>query len=434
MKECLENFLNHYLVERDLEATLSCLTENIISIGTGEHETARNKTELRKLMEAEFASLASPFEYRLLDYTESMETENAKDFFSNIQIRLIVEDEPIEMIPRLTGTMIKCEGEWKLSCLHMSMPSVDQEKNTFFPLHFGSDTRGELSEVSEMKLMELVIHTLPGGIMGGYLEEGFPLYTINDKMLEILGYTYEELLAETDEKMMNMIYEEDQERVHQEILKQFAKKGEYEIQYRAVGKGGRIIWINDIGKEITAENGRKAMLSIMTDITEQIKREQNLLEEASHDSLTHLYNRKMAQTLIEEQFADGRGGMLFICDIDHFKQVNDTRGHVFGDAVLEQLAAIMKKCAGGHAIIGRLGGDEYVLYFPAKVETEKALEIMKNIQEKFRMRMKRIIPELNISMSAGGTIRNEENLQLLYNRADRALYQAKQTRGEIRIL
>ena len=95
---------------------------------------------------------------------------------------------------------------------------------------------GTLSKESEEKLTELVTNALPGGIMGGYLEEGYPLYTINNKMLEILGYTYEELIAVTDEKMMNVIYTADQQRVEESIVEQIQEKNEYEIVYRVVGK------------------------------------------------------------------------------------------------------------------------------------------------------------------------------------------------------
>ena len=88
----------------------------------------------------------------------------------------------------------------KLQVCSMSTPEQIREKGAFFPLYYGKSVVGTLSKESEEKLTELVTNALPGGIMGGYLEEGYPLYTINNKMLEILGYTYEELIAVTDER------------------------------------------------------------------------------------------------------------------------------------------------------------------------------------------------------------------------------------------
>lgn len=152
-------------------------------------------------------------------------------------------------------------------------------------------------------LLDLIEKSLPGGIMGGFLDEGFLLYVINEKMLDILGYTYEELKAETGEKMLNTIYEEDRQMVEESIARQFEEKQEYEVEYRAVGKGGKLIWINDIGKKVITDDGREAMISIMTDISDRIQRENQLKTEAEHDNLTMLYNRKKAVCIIEECFA-----------------------------------------------------------------------------------------------------------------------------------
>ena len=83
-----------------------------------------------------------------------------------------------------------------------------------------------------------MLSMLPGGIMGGYLEEGFPLYIINDTMLEYLGYTYEELIAETDEKMQRIIAPEDWDRVQKTIYDSIRKTGGYDVQYRVIRKDG----------------------------------------------------------------------------------------------------------------------------------------------------------------------------------------------------
>lgn len=429
MKERLFQFLTCYLVDRNLEKTLEYLSEHVISIGTGEHETAVNKEEIKKLLVDEFAELPNAFEFELRNYTETSEEEHVRNFFSNVYVKLELNGETTEMLPRLTGTFVKCGEEWKITSLHMSTPTIGQEENTFFPLYYGTKTIGKMSAESETKLIELISDAIPGGIMGGYLEEGYPLYTINDKMLKMLGYTYEELIEATDEKMINVIHADDRKRIEKEIGEQFAKKGEYEVLYRAVGKNSRVIWVSDIGKKIITEDGREAMISIMIDVTERINHEKQLAEEASHDSLTQLYNRRKARSLMNEKFAEGNGGVLFICDVDHFKFVNDTRGHVFGDKILIELASIMKEYAGRRAIIGRLGGDEYILYFPASVKEEEAVRTIDRIRNRFEEYMQEQIPEMQISFSAGGTVRDCEEIKTLYQRADKALYQAKKKRG-----
>lgn len=71
MRELLEQFFRHYLRERNLEDTLALLTDQVISLGTGEQEVARNKEELRALMECEFKEMPQPLDYELFNYTEN---------------------------------------------------------------------------------------------------------------------------------------------------------------------------------------------------------------------------------------------------------------------------------------------------------------------------------------------------------------------------
>lgn len=265
MRKLLEKFFQHYLTERNLEATLAVLTEDVVSVGTGEQEISRNKGEFRELLLSEFEELPNALEYEICDYMQNFSGGGSIcTQLAVFNIRLKAENEITEIHTRLTSTCVKDGNEWKIASLHMSTPEHEQEKGAFFPLYYGKSVLGTLSKESEEKLTELVTNALPGGIMGGYLEEGYPLYTINNKMLEILGYTYEELIAVTDEKMMNVIYTADQQRVEESIMEQIQEKNEYEIVYRVVGKNNRLIWVNDIGKKIITNDGRKAMISIMT--------------------------------------------------------------------------------------------------------------------------------------------------------------------------
>lgn len=281
--------------------------------------------------------------------------------------------------------------------------------------------------------MELVSEALPGGIMGSYLEEGYPLYTINDTMLNILGYTYEELVDATNEKMMNIIYPPDQKWVEESIEKQFHEKNEYKVEYCIVGKGGRIIWVSDIGKKIKSEDGRDAMISIMTDVSDRIERENQLIKEAQLDPLTGLYNRKRAISLIEADFLKEKSGTLYICDVDNFKSMNDTKGHLAGDRALIHLAKLIRHYADENCVTARLGGDEFMLYFTEDAE-KKGADVIGKIQKEFAIAMKTSNPDLDITISAGGALRNAgEDFKDLYKKADTALYLAKKEKGQLKI-
>ena len=433
MRELLEEFFSHYLRERNLEATLALLTDQVISLGTGEQEIARNKEELRALMENEFREMPKPLDFELSNYTETPLGDCGWSIFCNVLAKIEAEGETVEMFTRLTCTCFKEGEQWKITSLHMSTPTQEQEEQEFFPLRYSkSSSIKKISPETGEKLMGLISEALPGGIMGGYMEEGYPLYTINDTMLRILGYTYEELITVTDEKMINIVYPADREWVEKSIEKQFSEGNEYKVEYRVIGKDGHIIWVSDIGRKIQAEDGRDALISIMTDVSDRIERENQLIKEAQLDPLTGLYNRKKAISLIEAYFLKENGGILYICDVDNFKSMNDTKGHLAGDRALIHLSKLMKHYTDESCITARLGGDEFLLYFNEAAE-KNGEEIIKKIQSEFATAMKNSNPDLNITISAGAAWRNgEEDFKDLYKKADSALYLAKQNKGQLR--
>lgn len=434
MRSFLEKFFTSYLKERNFDATLACVTDNIISIGTGEQEVAKSKAELGALLQEEFEQMPEPLWYEISNYEEiSLGSGDVKSAFANIYVKLVDDGDIIDLYTRLLCTCCKVDGDWKLAAVHMSTPTATQEQCEFFPLRYSRMTNNKMSHKANEKLMELISKSLPGGIMGGYLEEGFPLYTINDKMLEILGYTYDELIDATDEKMTNIIYEGDRNRVEESINAQFELCNEYEVEYRVIGKGGRIIWVNDIGKKIVTDDGREAMISIMTDITDRVEREGILIKEANADALTGLYNRRKVISVIEEALGLEQSGSLFICDVDNFKSLNDTKGHIEGDKVLVKLAEYMRKYIKHRGIAARLGGDEFLLFFPnTEGDNQDMIDIVKLIQTDFVSYVKQNYSDLDVSLSAGGVKANQgDNFQTLYRRADDALYIAKKTKGYI---
>lgn len=201
------------------------------------------------------------------------------------------------------------------------------------------------------------------------------------------------------------------------------------MEYRIVGKGGRIIWVSDIGKKIKSEDGRDAMISIMTDVSDRIERENQLIKEAQLDPLTGLYNRKRAISLIEADFLKEKSGTLYICDVDNFKSMNDTKGHLAGDRALIHLAKLIRHYADENCVTARLGGDEFMLYFTEDAE-KKGADVIGKIQKEFAIAMKTSNPDLDITISAGGALRNAgEDFKDLYKKADTALYLAKKEKG-----
>ena len=164
-------------------------------------------------------------------------------------------------------------------------------------------------------------------------------------------------------------------------------------------------------------------------ITDTKVREQKLQSKAELDLLSKLYNRITTQKKAEKYLSSTeKNGMsvLFMIDLDNFKQINDSLGHLYGDAVISETAHRLKRIFRESDIIGRLGGDEFAIFIP-NVQT------MDFIIEKAKMISTTIsAPVLfdNIPKSIGcsvGIAHTTESIDFktLYEMADKALYVAK---------
>lgn len=162
---------------------------------------------------------------------------------------------------------------------------------------------------------------------------------------------------------------------------------------------------------------------------------------AKLDGLTNVYNRKHFQKVLEdysiEAVKNNKKLSLVLFDIDKFKVINDTYGHIFGDIVLKSVASITEKCATLHSgITGRYGGEEFVIVFPDKAVKE-TLKIMEIIHE--RIKEEKIFNNgelVNVNISIGITSYPElcNSTDELIRRADKAMYYSKaHGRGRITI-
>lgn len=253
------NFFNAYLVERDISKTLSLVTADVYSIGTGEGEVAVGREEFAELLRQEVALLPGPIRYVIRDYTEKQCSEECWQCFCRMETCIGQEGgDEVYYKTRLTAAFHLVNGEYLASALHMSEPSGIQEEEEFFPLRYISKQTREVSENAQRELLDIFCRMMPGGIIGGYIEEDFPLYVVNDTMLEMLGYSYEEFMHACGGYVANTFCAEDREWVTEEVHRQLREGSEYAVEYRIRKKDGACIWVHDVGHTITAEDGRRS--------------------------------------------------------------------------------------------------------------------------------------------------------------------------------
>jgi len=148
------------------------------------------------------------------------------------------------------------------------------------------------------------------------------------------------------------------------------------------------------------------------------------------DELTQLFNRRYFNESLNQYVEDSnKGGQelsLVLCDIDHFKQVNDNFSHQIGDQVLKKVAQLMQECTRSEDIVARVGGEELVILMP-KTHKQKATEIAERVRAKMEdQNWSTIALGLRMTMSFGVSCLSEtHNADTLINAADTLLYEAK---------
>jgi len=167
------------------------------------------------------------------------------------------------------------------------------------------------------------------------------------------------------------------------------------------------------------------------DITAERRQLEDLADQARRDPLTGLFNQSATSELIDPLLRTGakRGvGALLVIDIDDFKGVNDTFGHLAGDELLSNVARSLEEAlASDDAIVARIGGDEFVAYLPHAdlVQAQRAA---------LRVNGQRCEGRALVTLSVGGALAGIDGgtYESLFDAADRALYEAKR-KGKDRV-
>jgi len=162
-----------------------------------------------------------------------------------------------------------------------------------------------------------------------------------------------------------------------------------------------------------------------------VRVQEQLSHEASHDALTGLYNRRaILEELERELMRGGRNSQplsLILCDIDHFKNINDTYGHPAGDEVLRAIPGLFTSALRGYDRTGRYGGEEFLIVLSncAEKAAENAAErVRRSVAAKPILISGRELP-VTLSLGIASSEAAHEGVASLIKAADRALYRAK---------
>ncbi len=310
-------FFDAYLVQRDPQRTAGFLTENVHWIGTGGHEVACGREHARRLIEAEIEQSPSPCALSFKDEDEQLSPACALCLCT-----LGVEAGGAQLFVRVTAMCVWAEAGCRIASIHASLPCSDQAEGEFFPVQMQSEAFSDFETRLGRKAADLLGRSIPGGLVGIYLEEGFPLYYVNGQMLGYLGYTLDEFVQATGDLFLHCVHPDDRARVCDWLQKAPAGDDAGEIRYRVRKKDGAYIWVSDVSKIGTAQDGRAVALGVIRDVSGEV-----------------LFEERLQREMREKEEQARRYNELFqsvLCGIAQYKLCPDGRMY-FRDANLEAI-------------------------------------------------------------------------------------------------
>ncbi len=253
----------------------------------------------------------------------------------------------------------------------------------------------------------------------------------NPALERMLGYAAGELIQQP----LAVLIPTDAAAAHDSYMQAFVKSGMAHImaEGREVAgrhKGGHIVPL-EVGITRVQVASQLLLVAVVRDITERKKAQDELYHSATHDQLTDLSNRmnfrvQLQRALLDAKRYKDRFFAILYCDLNKFKQVNDTLGHQVGDLLLRQVSVRLKSTIRDTDLLARFGGDEFALLAQQADEASCRLiaeRMITLVDAPFEMNSKKV--GVGISIGIALCPKDGQDAATLLNHADKAMYQAK---------
>jgi diguanylate cyclase (GGDEF)-like protein/PAS domain S-box-containing protein len=301
---------------------------------------------------------------------------------------------------------------------------------------------GTLQDVSERKGMEKALHASEeryalaarganDGLWDWDLRTGRVYFSPRWKAM--LGYG-EEDIGDRPEEWLQRLHPDDRERVRAELDAHLAgSSSHFQSEYRMQHRDGTYRWLLCRGLAVREQAGEAVRIAgSQTDVTERRQAEEQLQYDAFHDALTGLPNRALFMDRLGHAAEFARrhaayGFAVMFMDLDRFKVVNDSLGHVLGDQLLVEVSGRIKECLRSNDTLARIGGDEFTVLFEDVKDLAAVTRVVERIQRElsrpFRLGGHEIVTSasIGITLSTGG----ENEPEAMLRDADTAMYRAK---------
>ena len=250
---------------------------------------------------------------------------------------------------------------------------------------------------------------------------------VNAAFARLTGYAAEEILGQS----ARMLYPTHQDPL---FLRNLRASLRQRLPFRATfiyrHKSGRPVHVEQSIAPVLDAAGRIShYISTGKDVSERVERESQLLEMATIDGLTGLYNRHagsgMLRRLVDDARRSGHALSVVLADIDYFKAINDTHGHKAGDDALARVGQVLKASVRADDVAVRWGGEEFLLVLP-HCDLAQALELGERLRAAIGAAQVSEQAAFSLSISAGvAQMAPQDTVSELLRRADLAMYRAK---------
>lgn len=198
-----------------------------------------------------------------------------KNFSREDLLQQFAENKPeSKMIHR----RLQSDGEylWVQRNVHLFADAFNQDIHIMIMIKKLDSTLAKMQQELQADMQDLLNNSFPGGFIISYNRAGYPVYYINDHMLNYLGYTYDEFMAATGGFSSNFVHPDDNPAVVASADQAVKRKEDYEMQYRVIKKDGSVGWVIERGRERTDKNGQDILISVIVDVTDIITLQDDL--------------------------------------------------------------------------------------------------------------------------------------------------------------
>lgn len=254
--------------------------------------------------------------------------------------------------------------------------------------------------------------------------------TVNRSLCITLGYSAEELL---EKSFLDLAHPDDVGSTLVQIEKLLeGRTASHQAEQRLIHKLGHYIWmLLNVSAVRDGEGNPSHLVFQFWDITDRKMEEERLVHDVFHDALTGLPNRALFMDRLRlatersRRRKDQVFAVLFV-DLDGFKTINDSLGHIMGDQLLIQVSRRLKACLRTTDTIARLGGDEFTILLEDLTEERESLRVVERLQKELALPFKLCSRELQVTASIGITSNHGyERAEEILRDADAAMYRAK---------